>query len=173
MKKKVLSLALLAIAFVGINSFAQTSANGNSAPKQEKTERMKDGKGMRHGHGNPFEGIQLTDAQKTQLEQLRTRDSKNDKANPADCQKKCEKGERPAKPTEEQIAAREARKQQFMNDVKNILTPEQYTTFEQNMSKMSADKNMGKKGNKKMSHKGRHGRQDRGKSAKSSEKANS
>lgn len=154
MKKKVLSLALAAMAFVSINALAQSPTATTSCSK-DKTEcadcNGKDCKGkkgnkeMRQGRQNPFEGIELTEAQKTQINQLR-------EAQKANMQKPDKDGKR-EKPTQEQIAAREAQHQQFMQDVKKILTPEQYTKFEQNVAKMHDSKN--RQGGKDMRNNGK------------------
>lgn len=137
MKKILLSAAIILSGLISFSTYADTPEcnNGN---KCEQTECQK-GKG-RHNHRqrpNLFEGIDLTPEQQTALSNLRPAHGK------------CE-GNR----GEEQT--RSNAREEFKAKVKEILTPEQYTKFEENASKCKQNKgkherrgdkkgNMGKK----------------------------
>ncbi len=120
MKKIFLSIAILSASI--FSSYAATDTNATSGErtrtecskdsgKQKKGKHAKDGRGMR-----AFEGITLSDAQKSQIEALRA----------------------------EQRAQKEAKRQQameaFNNKVKAILTPEQYAKYLDNTKEMAAHK---------------------------------
>lgn len=70
----------------------------------------------------PFEGLNLTDTQKQQLKEL------SEKQKQARTEAKKEKAERKA----EKKADRKALKRARLDEIKNILTPEQYVTFLEN-----------------------------------------
>lgn len=120
MKKKLFGIAL--IAMLAILPAAAKDNVAKDAKKEAaccaKTECRKEGaKGV-----NPFEGLNLTDAQKTKLADLRKSRAEQAKAlkeqGKADKQKAAE--------------GRKNFKQQYLKDVKAILTPEQYTQFLEN-----------------------------------------
>ena len=120
MKKTLLSLAILLASSAGISAFAQAPAqNAKSATTTEAKAR----KGERKQAPNPFEGLNLTDQQKSQLKDIMPGISK-------------EKLEKMKAQAEAQRKARtEARKQairDYLAKVKAILTPEQYVQFLEN-----------------------------------------
>lgn len=117
MKKTIFSLAILLAASTGFSAIAQ---NATPAPSKE----TKANKAEKRNFPNPFEGLNLTEQQKTQLQALA-----------------------PAKPTQEQKEQMKAKKQEaakakmekraqakrdYLAKVKAILTPEQYTQFLEN-----------------------------------------
>ena len=136
MKKKILGIALLAMAAV-LPAAAQSDNNstctqnlttqkcGKTATKQRACQAP-----------NPFEGLNLTEAQKTKLDDLRkahTDQNKTYRKQAADARRDESK----------------ARKQNYLNDVKAVLTPEQYVQFLENqfingggprMGKLNADR---------------------------------
>lgn len=71
MKKKILGLALIAMSVVTFTGMAQTTNKDNNV-KKENIKGKKADKQMRRNQVNPFEGLNLTDAQKTQLQNLDT-----------------------------------------------------------------------------------------------------
>jgi len=113
MKKTVLALAIAAAAICGISASAQsTGAQQQCAGGTEYTMR-----GNRHA--DPFAGITLTEQQKAALEALKPAQCCPDSANAA-----------------MKSRIRDNRKQgrrEYINHVKNILTPEQYVTFLENL----------------------------------------
>ena len=142
MKKKFLSLALIAMSFVAFSSAAQTTADTGCT----KTEKMcgkkadkKDKKGMRK-QMNPFEGMTLTDAQKSQLEQLnaKRRSERQEMKQVAKAQKQ--------RKDSTMMEARKASKKAYLEEVKAIVGPDQYVVFLENMY----INNGGQKGGKAM-----------------------
>ena len=72
MKKKVLGLALVSMSLVSFNSMAQNQSN-DTTTKQETVKEKKTDKQNRRNQINLFEGLNLTEAQKSQLQQLDAR----------------------------------------------------------------------------------------------------
>lgn len=150
MKKTFFTASIILASLIGSTAFAQTPVTeAGCCEKVECTadSHCKDAQkcdkkgGQRHkghkGHGqrpNLFEGIELTADQQTALEALRPArgERKAKEAKPADMQTRQEAGK--------------ARFDEYKTKVKGILTPEQYTQFEQNLQKMES-KRMERKGN--------------------------
>lgn len=158
MKKTILSAAIIFSAFVGFNSFAQTPQAGesqtceqtacennqncccskdNKACKGKKHHKgnkpgighNKAGKGPRH---NYFEGINLTPEQQSALNDIRpARDQRKEKT--------AKDGEKNIS-REDRMKERKAKFDEYKNKVKEILTPEQYAVFEQNVNNSQANK---------------------------------
>ena len=85
MKKKVFALALAAVSLVGFNSVAQ-NPSGNTCSNTEtcakgKPECSPDNKCERPGRACPFNGLNLSDAQKTNKKHL-TQNCRNDRGEP-------------------------------------------------------------------------------------------
>lgn len=143
MKKNLIVTAAAAIALFGFSALAQTPSNDNKAECcKEKTEckadckdcknvdctnpdcKKADKKGPKKLEGNRkmergprpdlFEGITLSDEQKSKIEALHPKKSESNERNPE--------------------KAREQH-QEMLKAFKEILTPEQYAKFEENMSK--------------------------------------
>lgn len=125
MKKKILSVALLATSLFATNSFAQAPADNNSNTTSIENIRGKkmDKKG---GKKNPYEGLNLTDAQKAQLQQLDEKRNAQRKQN-AEAQK-MEKQRNDSV----QMAARKTAKKEYLEEVKAIIGPDQYVVFLEN-----------------------------------------
>lgn len=183
MKKVILSLAIFAA-----TSLSMMAANdNNNATGNEKTrtecckekgeckkgdrQGKKDGKFDRADRGmRAFEGLNLTDAQKTKIEELQkqckearekemkafkeqkdqNRDKK-DRKDLTDAEKQQLKAEKEKRKAEMQ-AQRKQQMQNFLNGVKSILTPEQYTQFLENNFMMAGNNHQKgmKKGGKQM-----------------------
>lgn len=176
MKKVILSLAILAATSFG--AFAANDNNSANAckPSTECSDanacgQMKDGKanhGGKKSEGctankkqavNPFEGLNLTDEQKTKLADLRKNctagKDKDAKMKDANAQKpELTKEERHKLAAERKAKKLEARKK-YLADVKSILTPEQYTQFLENNY-------LAKDGHKMGSKKGKGGKHFKG-----------
>lgn len=143
MKKKILSIALLAVAFAGSSAMAQTQSDNNVCTKEAKECIKKDGKkadkkdraefrkGDRKGirpemkgeRPDPFAGLNLTADQQTKLQELqKNRVAARDKM---------------GKPTKGDTTAMRRNpaegRRDYLNSVKNILTPEQYVVFLENI----------------------------------------
>jgi hypothetical protein len=171
MKKRLLSLAIVAIAAFGIMAVAGTKSNKAAKAEKAQTEKVeKQGKKCRKGEQgcdsirkcgpeefNPFIGITLTDDQKAQLDALKPQD----KGCPC-CggdKKPCEAKDKPCAPGKcdsingpERPDPRQA-KRDYLNKVKQILTPEQYVVFLEN-AVVSQPDNVGRPGDDRP---GRHG----------------
>ena len=157
MKKVILSLAIFAassLSMIAANNNSTNNANSNGKARTECVKGNKENKGMK-----AFEGLNLTDAQKTKLEQL-------NEARRAEMQKKAEarKDNKDNKKKEqltaeqkqqrkaEKMAKRKEAKQNYLTSVKSILTPEQYTKFLENNFKMADNHHKG------MKKAGKHGK---------------
>lgn len=126
MKKKILGLALIAMSCVTFSSMAQTPAADNTSAKQENVKGKKGARQERKAI-NPFEGLNLTDAQQTQLQQL---DAKRKAARREQAQARKENKQ---KKDSARMADRRAAKKAYLEEVKAIVGPEQYVVFLENM----------------------------------------
>lgn len=125
MKKKILGLALVAISLVAFNGNAQTTTADNT-PSQENVKGKKGDRQGRREKVNPFDGLNLTDAQKIRLQEL-------------DKQRR-EAGKERVKATKEEkqrndsarTQQRKAAKKSYLEEVKAIIGPEQYVVFLEN-----------------------------------------
>lgn len=147
MKKKILSLALVAMSLVAFNGIAQSQDNTISNPtckesvctkwqkdgkkaKKDKDKKGKDGKfakGNRKAKANPFEGINLNEAQKAQLEQLKAkRQAAREES------KKMAKADKQRRDSAA-FEARKAAKKEYLEEVKAIIGPDNYVVFLENM----------------------------------------
>ena len=123
MKKKFLGIALVAMSLVSFTSVAQNATGKNSA-KIEKVKRQKCDKAS---CVNPFEGLNLTDAQKTQLQQLNTKRMEQRKE-----QAQARKADKQRNDSTRMEARKNARKE-YLKEVKAIIGPDQYVVFLENM----------------------------------------
>lgn len=116
MKKKILTLAFVAASVFSFSALAQKPAT--CTPDQCAAPVTCDANTACARPDNrpcPFDGLNLTDAQKTQLKDLR---AKKDQKKRDDRQKS----------REDRMTAQK----QYLQDVKSILTPEQYVAFLEN-----------------------------------------
>lgn len=131
MKKKIIGIAAAIMTLVAISASAQTSSTTstctNDKAKCQKAEKCCKEKGKCI---NPFEGLNLTDAQKQSLKDLKKSSCKKDSAN---CKAKKAECKAQGKDCKADRARRmkDARKEYLMQ-IKNILTPEQYQQFLEN-----------------------------------------
>ena len=138
MKKGILSIAVIAASLFSFSAIAQTPAksadccnttaqcaNPQTCPKDAKlcAKNAKACPALRPCAADPFEGINLTDAQKAKLATLK----EQRKA-------KCEAA---GKAKKERFQQRDsmvkANKKEYLNGVKEVLTPEQYVVFLENI----------------------------------------
>ncbi len=132
MKKYILMIAIMAIAGMSNNSFAQKRAD-RPAKMQARTCSIAD----RRGVTMPlFEGITLTEAQQNQFRALRQSRAEQKQAR-LDSMKNNDRDGRITSNVTRQprpqgpIVQKRMRRQQ-LNDVKSILTPEQYVIYLEN-----------------------------------------
>ena len=146
MKKTIVGMALMAMALVGFNGMAQSTTQSaktqveNNACCKKGDKEKKGGKMQAREKKNPYEGLTLTDAQKTRLAEL---DSKRMAAHKAKMESRKAEGKKADKKgmtdAEKQAArkakmdARKAEKMEYLQEVKAIVGPEQYVVFLENM----------------------------------------
>lgn len=133
MKKKVLSLAVLMASVFTFGSFAQTKSDNKDAACT-KTECPAKAKGDKAANRpNPFEGINLTADQQTRLQAIR------EKAKAERTEQMAQKKAAKAEKKQADATARDARRaemtkkrQDYLVQIKEVLTPEQYVVFLEN-----------------------------------------
>lgn len=127
MKKTILSLALIISGFFAFGAAAQQPCcnNGQQACGKDKQECCQaPGKPGKAPKANPLEGITLTEQQQAKVQQL------NEKYAQMRKDRKEAKKENARKERKE---AKDYRKE-YLNEMKQILTPEQYTTYLENLA---------------------------------------
>lgn len=134
MKTKILSLAIAALSFSSFSSFAQASGNTQTCPRQAGCPVAMVGKTDKVY--NPFEGLNLSADQKSKLEALK-----------ADRQKNCE---------ERRKASRDNRKAR-LEQIKAILTPDQYVAYLENIAVSRHDGHIGMRHDGRKGHRGHKG----------------
>ncbi len=149
MKRIFSTILVAALALGSVTVYAQTEnkcAEGKDC-KKEKCDK-KDHKKCKDDRKecNPFEGLQLTEQQQAALKAIPC---------PAKDKKEC-KGDKKECKNADKINARKEAKQKYLDQVKNILTPEQYQQFLENNFKAKGE--MRGKHHKKD---GRHGKCDK------------
>lgn len=171
MKKTIFSVAILLASTIGLSAVAQSPDNSKQCPA--KTECAKADKAKKMNRPNPFEGLNLTEKQKSELQAIAPQklEKKGDKAfaGKKDKNAKVDKKDN-AKSKEEMQAMRAERRQKmiqarrdYLAKVKTILTPEQYVQFLENNYAEKSFKG-GQKGNRqgKMQAKGPKGMKGKG-----------
>ncbi|WP_301746935.1 Spy/CpxP family protein refolding chaperone, partial [uncultured Duncaniella sp.] len=139
MKKTILSIAVLLASMAGITASAQ-SQNANPQAKTEcATGNCTKKDAPKY---NPFQGLNLTEQQQTQLKALKA--EKGGKCATGDQNANCTKGSKDKKDKQQlSQAEKQAQRKQFAEQrlqnrrdylakVKTILTPEQYVQFLEN-----------------------------------------
>ncbi|MDE7388130.1 MAG: hypothetical protein K2M97_02625 [Muribaculaceae bacterium] len=124
MKKIILSAVVAAMTF---GSFTAAAKDNNKDNKQAATEQQcpmqRDGKKMQKC---PFEGLNLSDAQKEQLKQLQE-SRRAEFAKQKNAKKEAKKAAK-----DQKVADRKQVRRDHLAKIKAILTPEQYVTFLEN-----------------------------------------
>lgn len=125
MKKKILGLAVIAISLVSANSFAQTPNKDKTCTDNTcQTQQCKPAKDKKAPC--PFNGLNLSDAQKAKVKAL----GEKRQAARADM-KKAKKAEK-QRMDSAQLARRNEVMKMYLDELKGILTPEQYVMFLEN-----------------------------------------
>lgn len=144
MKRLILSIALVAISGLMITSMAKNKDNELSQKNDKKEwckcDKMQKSKHKKAPRFNPFEGITLSDAQKEQLK-LKSKERKENIAKLAK--------ERLSDKKDKKEMRKNMRKQ-HLNDMKEILTHEQYVMYLENlaMHQPKIHKRLGQKGHR-------------------------
>ena len=105
---------------------------------------------------NPFEGLNLTEAQKTQLAQLREKQREQRKANKANKADKANKDTNNATKKanrDARVAERKAARQQYLAEVKSIIGADNYVKFLENQMLNGGPRH--KKSNKNFANQGK------------------
>ena len=164
MSKKILSIVLVAMTMFAANSFAQTPASNNNSTKVENVKGNKANK--KENKRNRYEGLNLTDAQKTQLQQLDEKRAALRKENAE--ARKAEKQQKNA----DRMAVRKAAKMRYLQDVKAIVGPEQYIVFLENFY-VNGDNQGGKSKMQSANKGGKNFAQDKKKNGRKDDRGNS
>ncbi|MDE5644544.1 MAG: hypothetical protein K2I45_02760 [Muribaculaceae bacterium] len=133
MKKKVLTLALAAFAISPLAAIAQNTSGTVTTVSKESVKCVMPakkectGKARCAANANRYEGLNLTETQLTQLQQLDSRRKEAGKE-----RAKAAKENRQANDSMRR-AERKAEKKAYLEQVKAIVGPEQYVVFLENM----------------------------------------
>lgn len=134
MKKQLITLAFAAVGFISMNAFAQAPSNNEGkARRANNPECVNPAQCANHNECkaqcpvcNPFEGLNLTDAQKTKLEAI-------------PCPRKVAQEMRQAAKADsiktDKVAVKAMRKDirsNYLRQVKEVLSADQYVTFLEN-----------------------------------------
>ncbi len=129
--KKIFSLALATIALCGIPAVAQTQKTTTCTTPTEQCKAAENCKpatcGKNPGHCDAFTGLNLTDAQKQSLTELRNNRRTAQQA------RKQEKQMAKKEDRRQNDSLRKTERREYLANVKNILTPEQYVVFLENI----------------------------------------
>lgn len=127
MKKTVLGLAIAAMSFTAFGTMAQTTNNNNAVATSNNEQVCTANTKCPKGECNLFEGLNLTDTQKAQLQKLNA-DRKASREQLAKARK-----ENKMRTDSAARADRRASKKQYLEEVKAIIGPDQYVTFLENV----------------------------------------
>lgn len=132
MKKNIFAVVVLSMTLCGLSAFAQVPAT--KVTEKAKTEATAVRNHPAKPKKSPFDGINLTADQKTRLEALKTQqiterkqaaEQKKATAKAARQQKMAERAKRDSLKREEKLS--------YLHKVKDILTPEQYVIYLENI----------------------------------------
>lgn len=126
MKKSVLGLAIAAMSFTAFSTMAQTTACNNTASCNNE-QVCTANTACTKGECALFDGLNLTDTQKAQLQKLNA-DRKASREQLAKARK-----ESKMRTDSAARADRRASKKQYLEEVKAIIGPDQYVTFLENV----------------------------------------
>lgn len=162
MKKNIFASALMAMAVL-FTSAAATAAPRHKSDKGDRPAKTKCDSACTRGKDartmyNPFEGLNLTDAQKAKLAELPTPSKKGVKPEGKT------KTDADRLTPEQMRAKRTEARSQYLQGVKSILTPQQYSQFLENNYINAVKGGKGKagmKGDKPRAHKGDRNKGDR------------
>ena len=137
----------MAMALIGFNGMAQNTQQCGKA-QVENSKGCKGAKQCGKAKVNPYEGLTLTDAQKSKLAELDSKRIADHKAKmearKAEARdQKADKGRTHAD-MKARMEARKADKMEYLKEVKAIIGPEQYVVFLENMYVNGGDRQCGK-----------------------------
>lgn len=138
MKRRILSIAFVAISTILFTSVANNKEgcpNEKCKTECNRGEELKKGRPGNCPKFNPFDGIELSDAQKKQLRSM-AEECKADKQKKAQAKKEM---------FEAKKKERKDMHKKHLEKMKHILTPEQYVKYLENMVINQPQKRMGPK----------------------------
>lgn len=133
---KFLSLALVAMSLGAFSASAQNKSDNNcnnNCPVQQCENPAQCPEFKKGEIASPFEGLNLTDAQKTKLQELNAK-KQAERKQQAEARKadKQQKRDLKMKNDSVKIAARKAAKKEYLEEVKAIIGPDNYVVFLEN-----------------------------------------
>lgn len=136
MKKKVIGIALMAIALTGFTGMAQTAEQKSKAQIENVKTKKGEKKALKEKK-DPFEGLTLTEAQKSKLAELESRRQSERQAKMEGRQNQAD-GKKDGRTLSEadkkaKMEARKTSKEEYLKEVKAIIGPDQYVMFLENM----------------------------------------
>ncbi|MDE6429695.1 MAG: hypothetical protein K2K65_00810 [Duncaniella sp.] len=152
MKKTIFTLALALVSMTGFSAIAQTQSTTETKVQTTKGSKSTDRK--KTPRYNPFEGLNLTEQQKTELQALTPAkekgNSQRNKVTKDKAQKKLSKKDKQTQ-RKQRMEQKIQNRRDYLAKVKTILSPDQYVKFlensyaEQNMKKAHASKKFTRK----------------------------
>ncbi|MDE6353361.1 MAG: hypothetical protein K2K88_09565 [Muribaculaceae bacterium] len=136
MKKTILALSLSVLSVLGFSAIAQNQnvenkkCENKECCKKEGKKDCKDRKDFGKAQYNPFEGLNLTEAQTQKLAALKS-EKKSDRV---EGQRPEKKEQLTAEQRQQKMQERDNRSREYLAKVKAILTPEQYVSFLENVA---------------------------------------
>ena len=135
MNFKAITFALLGLAVAAAPAFASKQDSKENGNKDKKECKGHHGKCHKGECPNPFEGLNLTADQQTKLDALR----QEYKAKKSEAKKDLKEKR------QEMSMEAKAKKSEYLDKLKQILTPEQYVTYLENQVTKADHHKMGKK----------------------------
>ena len=131
MKKTVLALSLSILSVLGFSAMAQKQKPNEKCDKANKElcSKGKECKMAGKAKYNPFEGLNLTQAQEQKLAELNAQKPERREGQHPGKKEQMTQEQRQAK-----MQARQDRSREYLAKVKAILTPEQYVSFLENVA---------------------------------------
>ena len=126
MKKKILGFALIAMTITAFNGMAQKADNNTTTAKQECVKAKNADRQECCRQLCPFDGMNLTDTQKAQIQQL------NSKQKAARRQQAQSRKEKKQEMNNDRFAERQAAKKAYLDELKAIIGPDNYVVFLEN-----------------------------------------
>lgn len=130
MKKLLVSAAVITVSLFGMNSFAQNPSKCEDPKAECPYQKNECGPQQCNGNAKCFDGITLSDAQKAKIKALREKQTAEAKQRKEAAKQRMAAQDRKFRQND---SIRIAQKRQNLNDMKEILTPEQYVVYLENI----------------------------------------
>lgn len=137
MKKKIASLALIAMSLVAIPGFAQNKTERKADNTCTEANCTRTADSQRAPKACPFDGLNLSEAQKTKLQELGKQRQEARKAKAETLKQQAEANKKELKANRMRrdstaVEARKADKKAYLEEIKAIVGPENYVIFLEN-----------------------------------------